>query len=72
MQFDFSKLEGRIVEKFGTRRDFAEGMGLTPQQLHYRLTSVVSFKMTEVVKACDLLDIESDQVVAYFFNRKVR
>ena len=33
MPFDFSKLSGKIVEKYGTQYNFAKAMGLSEHSL---------------------------------------
>lgn len=74
MEFDFRKLEGRIVEKFGTRTAFAEKAGFTRSQLSARLNNKVCFGSDEVVRLCapDLLDIPAAEIPAYFFTSMFR
>lgn len=69
VSFDFRKLEGRIVERFGTRSAFAEKAGLTNQQLSARLNNKVDFDLSEIYKICtpELLDIPVADIPAYFF-----
>ena len=69
VRFDFRKLEGRIVEKFGTRSAFAEKAGLTNQQLSARLNNKVDFDLSEIYEICtpELLDIPVADIPAYFF-----
>ena len=72
MEFDFSKLLGRIVEKFGTRSAFAAAMDLADSALSNRLNNKVPFDTDEIYKACELLDIDPQEIPAYFFTLKVR
>lgn len=74
MVFDFSKLNGRIVEKFGTRSAFADAAGYTKTQLSARLSNRVHFPSDEIYKLCtpELLDIAVADIPVYFFNPKVR
>lgn len=72
MEFDFSKLKGRIVEHFGTFARFAEAMGLSKPQLHNRLTNSTDFRPEEVIRAVELLDIHPSDIHIYFFTPKVR
>ena len=69
VSFDFRKLEGRIVERFGTRSAFAEKAGLTNQQLSARLNNKVDFDLSEIYRICtpELLDIPVADIPAYFF-----
>ena len=71
MEFDFSKLLGRIVEKFGTRSAFAATMGLAESALSNRLSSKTHFDADEIYLACQLLDIEPQDISVYFFTPEV-
>lgn len=74
MEFDFSKLVGRIIEKFGTRAAFAAAAGFKESALSYRLNNKVSFTLDEIYRIIqpDLLDIAPSEVPVYFFVPKVR
>ncbi len=70
--FDFSRLEGRIVEKFRTRAAFAAHLGMKPSILSSRLKCITYFGPDEILTICgpDCLDIADQDVVAYFFTPK--
>ena len=70
--FNFDKLIGRIVEKFGTRAAFAEALGLGAGRLSERLSGSMHFKADEIQKAAVLLEIPPEEIGTYFFNEKVR
>lgn len=72
MQMDYSKLIGRIIEKFGSRGAFAEAIGMTMDALSRRLNKGASFRPDEYIKACDLLDIQPKEMHLYFFTPKLR
>lgn len=72
MAYDYSKLKGRIVEKFGNQTKFAETMGLSERTMSLKLNSVNYWKQNEISKACKLLDINEDEIKQYFFNLKVQ
>ena len=71
LAFDYSRLRGRIVEKFGTQNGFAVAMGMSEGTLSGRLTNKSYFTAEEIVMACQLLDISLDEVNVYFFAVKV-
>jgi hypothetical protein len=73
MAFDFSRLKGRIAEKFETRAAFAAYVGLKPPALSNRLRGVTPFRTEEIMVICqpDCLDIEPQDIGAYFFTPKV-
>ena len=74
MPFDFSKLRGRIVEKFGTCERFAGAMGKSKGWVSTRLNNVVPWGADEIKRACepDLLDIPAESIPAYFFTPEFR
>lgn len=72
MKFDFSKLLGRIIEKYGTRSAFATAMGMADSALHNRLTNKIHFDAEEICLACELLDIDAQDIPVYFFTPEVR
>lgn len=69
MAFDFSKLLGKITEEYGTQYNFARAMGLSEHSLSVKLNNKVPWKTTEIVKAMELLNINSSDVSAYFFKK---
>lgn len=72
MAYDYSKLLGRIIEKYGTQARFSEAMGLSGRSLSLKLNSRVAFKQPEITKACGLLEINDADIPAYFFTLKVQ
>ncbi|HGA1494985.1 TPA: DUF739 family protein, partial [Streptococcus suis] len=58
MSKDFSKLSGRIVEKFGTQYNFATAIGLSERSLSLKLNNKVGWKDEEMEKAIELLDLD--------------
>lgn len=71
MSYDYSSLSGRIVEKFGTQYNFAIAMGLSERTISLKLNSKVPWKDDEIVKACELLNIDIAKMYQYFFKQKV-
>ena len=69
--FDYWNLKGRIREKWQTQEAFAKTMGMSLTALNQRLNGVVDWKMTEVAKACEHLDIQPSDAWIYFFKPKV-
>lgn len=68
MNFDHSKLNGRITEKFGSQRALAAHIGWTESKLSARLNNTVQFDAEEIVLLCGVLDIPDEEIVAYFFT----
>lgn len=72
VEFDYSKLKGRIVEKFGSRSAFANAVTMNPEQLSRRLNNRTPIKGEEVILFADVLEIDEADLCSYFFTPKVR
>ena len=72
MVYDYSKLEGKIIEKFGTRESFARESGMTPKSIYDKLNNKTIWKQPEISKARELLDIPEEDAYHYFFKYKVQ
>lgn len=72
MAYDYSKLLGRIVEKYGSQSKFSGAFGMSERSLSLKLTGQRAFKQPEITKACELLEIEGSDIPAYFFTLKVQ
>ena len=72
MSFDYSKLLGRIIEKYGSQQNFAKAIGLSEKILSERLNSKAFWKQKDIDKAVELLDIDREKIGLYFFNKKVQ
>lgn len=68
--FNFSKLRGRIVEKYGTLERFAEAGGHSKGWISNRMNNVVPWDGQEIHEACVMLDILEGEIPAYFFTLK--
>lgn len=67
MLYNYNKLRGRIVEKYGTQYKFAEAVGMSKQGVSLKMTGKTSFSQGDINKWCDLLDIKTEQIAEYFF-----
>jgi len=74
IEFDFSKLRGRIVERFGNNANFCDVVGMSVQRLSARLNNRAQFQPVEIKLFCkpEYLDIADSEIPAYFFAPKVR
>ena len=71
MVFDFSRLRGRIVEKYGTCDNFAAAAGHSKVWLSSRLNNTVQWRAAEMRAAAELLGIPFEEIPAYFLTPKV-
>ena len=72
MAYDYAKLLGRITEKMGTQAKFANAMNISERTCSLKLNGKIPFKQTEIVQACQVLEIADCDIPSYFFNLKVQ
>ena len=73
MEFDYSKLSGRIKEKFGSQLAFAKAMGWSAGKVSYILSGRNPISTQDVFAMCaeDRLDISKPEIPTYFFTLKL-
>ena len=67
VNYDYSKLTGRIIEKCGTRKEFAKAIGLTPETISMRLSGKRDFSRDEIFRIAQVLEIPYSDLEPYFF-----
>lgn len=74
MKFNYNKLIGRIIEKFGTRRAFADACGFSENTISKKLSGKMSITTNDVISWCspELLDIDNKDIPEYFFTYEVQ
>lgn len=72
LNFDYSKLRGKIKEVFGTQDRFASALGIGHVSLSQRLNNNLDFSSTEIFASCKLLNISAEAIPQYFFTPKVQ
>lgn len=72
LSYNYSKLRGRIVEKFGTLGEFSKAMKWSERTNGLKLNGKVEWKQNEIITAIELLDIEPADIDIYFFNVEVQ
>lgn len=70
IKFDYRKLRGLIIEKYGTCASFARAMILSSGALSARLKNLTGWKDVEIYRACELLGIAPEEIPIYFFTPK--
>jgi hypothetical protein len=68
---NYKKLKLKIKEVFDTQDAFAEAMVMSYTALNLRLNNKTEWKTTEIIKACELLNIPLEDAHLYFFTQKV-
>ena len=70
--YDYSVLNGKIIEKFGSKRKFAAALGTSEHSISMKLNGKQPWKQSEIGKACNLLSINPKDIHKYFFALKVQ
>ena len=69
--FDYSKLHGRIVEKYGSQSAFADACGVSRQSVPGVIKHGKMMRESTVMRWAELLDITGKDMQEYFFTLKV-
>ncbi len=72
MAFDYRKLRGKIVEKFGTQGAFSRALGVSERTLSLKLNNRIFFSQDEITKCSNLLEILPNEIQDYFFTQEVQ
>jgi len=69
--FDTSKLKGRIIEMYGTQGAFAKAIGRTDTYVSLVLKGRVLPRTDEVDRWCTALEIDTEDIGAFFYTPKL-
>lgn len=72
MAFNYSKLKGRIIEKYGSQIAFAKAMGWSERTLSLKMNGKVSWKQVDICNAVNLLGLSKNDIQDYFFTFEVQ
>ena len=67
MEFNNSKLRGKIRELFGTEQKFSDAIGISKSALSAKLNNNSEINRDEMLKMIDLLNIEKEDIFEIFF-----
>ena len=67
MIFNYNKLRGRIVEKYGTIQAFADAIGVSGTSISKYLNNKIEWGQRTIDEACKALDIPREEIPIYFF-----
>lgn len=62
-------LKAAIVREGLTQGEFAQKIGISPNTLTSRLTGSSPFNVDEIDKACEVLNLERDEVCNIFLHK---
>lgn len=67
IEYDYSKLLGKMKEKGFTQKSLAKQLGISETSLNFSLGNKRMFKQDEILNICSILDIPIKLVDDYFF-----
>ena len=67
MEFNNSKLRGKIRELFGTEQKFSDAIGIAKSALSAKLNNNSEINRDEMLKMIDLLNIKKEDIFEIFF-----
>lgn len=68
MLFDYRKLRGRIIEKYGSQSKFVKAFGVSSNTFSQKMNNKVRFTSDDIVKMTRLLEISTCDIGPYFFE----
>lgn len=68
MKYSYNKLRGRIVEKYGSQRKFANVLNISITSMTNKMTAKTGFSQEDIETWSELLDIDQSEYGAYFFS----
>lgn len=71
MAFDYSKLRGRIVEKYNSQTAFTKAFGVSENTLSLKLNNKIRFTTDDIIKISKMLEIPKNEIGQYFFTPEV-
>lgn len=70
MEFDYSKLKGRIIERYGSQGAFVNELPIGNVAFTQKMKGRVAFKNDEIMNMAEKLDIDKHEIPNYFFCLK--
>ena len=68
MGFNYAKLRGRIIEKFGSIDAFGNKLKISKAQLSKKLNGKAGFSQADIIEWSDILDIDLSEVGLFFYS----
>lgn len=68
MEYDYSKLKGRIKEIYNTQGRFAEEVGLSERTISLKINNKANFNQDEIIMILNKLNLNITDAQSYFFK----
>lgn len=70
MEYDYSKLRGRMIEICGSQAAFAEELGVSRTILSQKMNNKTGWSQDDIVKTLTILRVPFEQAGDYFLVKK--
>ncbi|MBS1362757.1 MAG: DUF739 family protein [Bacilli bacterium] len=70
--YDYSKLNGRIVEICGTQANYAKAINLSERSVSLKLNNLRAFTQPEIDATIIVLKLDASNICDYFFKHIVQ
>jgi transcriptional regulator with XRE-family HTH domain len=67
LNYEYNKLRGRIIEKYGTQENFAEAVGLSTNSISRKMNGKAGFSQEDIERWSEKLEIKQEEYGKYFF-----
>lgn len=64
----YNKIRGKIVEVYGSQKEFAKAIGLSEQSVTAKLNGRTDMSQDDILKWADALNLEVSDIGNYFFT----
>lgn len=68
MSFEYKKLRGRIIEKYGSLQRFAEELDISYVAVSKKMNGKTGFSQKDMIIWCEKLDIDINDAPLFFLN----
>ena len=65
---NYNKLRGKIVEEYGSQKQFSTQINLSEQSITAKLNGRSDFSQDDIIKWSNALHIKKEEIGTYFFN----
>lgn len=72
MSFEYNKLRGRIIEKYGTLGKFADVLGISYVAVSKKMNGKIGFSQQDMVIWCEKLDIDIADAPLFFLKESCK
>lgn len=72
IEFDYSRLRGKIREVCGTQDAYADKIHLGRVSVSQRLNNILEFSQSEMINSAEVLNFPTAEIPQYFFVKKVQ